>query len=71
MKRPLFEVGTLIVATRSVGRVDKGLVGIVTGIEIEQFYFWKRPLYVCAFVGNIKAVMKPSDVVVFDRGSPA
>lgn len=69
MKRSLLEVGTLIVTLKRVGAVNEGHVGIITGIRAERFLFWSRPMYVCTFVGSIKAVMKPNEVVVFDRVS--
>ena len=67
MKWPLLDIGTLVVATRNVGPVTNGQLGIVMGTQFQQSFFWKRPVYRCTFVGNIKAVMKPNEVVEFDR----
>lgn len=45
-----------------------GQVGIITGIWQQDFLFWKRPTYLCTFIGNVGLAMKPSEVEAFDHG---
>ncbi|HTN95299.1 MAG TPA: hypothetical protein VMJ33_12015 [Gallionella sp.] len=68
MKTKLFPVGTSILAIKNVGPVHDGQPGIVTGVVEVPFFFWKRPMYLCTFFGNIKVATKPNEVTEFNHG---
>jgi hypothetical protein len=68
MKTKLFPVGTHILAIKNIGPAQDGQPGIVTGVVEVPFFFWKRPMYLCTFFGNIKVAMKPNEVTEFNHG---
>jgi hypothetical protein len=68
MKQKRLPVGTLVLATRNVGPVRDGQPGIVTGVVEQRYFFWRRPFYLCTFLGNVKVAMKPNEVSDFDHG---
>ncbi len=59
-KSPLLLVGTPVLATKNIGPVEDGQPGIITGVIEVKHFFWKRPLYLCTFFGNVKVAMKPN-----------
>jgi len=69
MKQEIFPVGTPVLATKNVGLVQDGQPGIITSV-IEQrfFFFWKRPIYLCTFFGNVKVAMMANEISDFDHG---
>ena len=69
MKTELFPVGTLVLATKNIGPVQDGQPGIITGVvEQRYFFFWKRPMYLCTFFGNVKVAMMENEISDFDHG---
>ncbi len=68
MKTKPLSVGSFVVATRNVGPVQDGQPGVVTAVVEQGFAFWKRPFYLCTFIGNVKVAMKPNEVSDFEHG---
>ena len=68
MKTKLFPVGIFILAVKNIGPVRDRQPGIVTGVVEVPFFFWKRPMYLCTFFGNVKVAMKQSEVTEFNHG---
>ena len=64
----MLPVGTRIIAVRNFGRVREGMLGVITGTAEVPFFFWKRPMYLCTFVGNFPVAVKPSEIEGFDHG---
>lgn len=67
-KPPLLQVGTPVLATKNIGPVEDGQPGMITGVIEVKHFFWKRPLYLCTFFGNVKVAMKPNEVSDYNHG---
>jgi hypothetical protein len=68
MKQLAMQPGANVIAVRSVGPVAEGTPGVVTGFAEMGSLFWKRPMYMCSFLGNLKCAMKPAEIDGFEHG---
>ena len=68
MADAVFPAGTRVIALKNVGIISDGQPGIITGIFYTSFFFIKRPIYLCTFLGNMKCAMKPTEVTDHDHG---
>ena len=67
-KEALMAVGTRVLAVRTVGAVEEGQPGIVTGVTEMGKLFWKKHFYLCTFFGNVKLAMQPNEISEYDHG---
>jgi hypothetical protein len=68
MTTTLHPVGTFVLAIKKVGPISDGQPGVVTGIAEAGPVFWRRPVYLCTFLGNVKVAMNPSEVDDYAHG---
>ena len=68
MKQLVLQPGTNVIAIKGVGPVMEGTPGVVTGLAEMGSLFWKRPMYLCTFLGNVKCTMRPAEVDDFEHG---
>ncbi len=40
----------------------------MTGVVERGFAFWKRPIYLCIFFGNVKIAMEADEISDFNHG---
>jgi hypothetical protein len=64
----MLSAGTRIIATKNFGRIREGMLGVITGTAEVHFFFWKRTMYLCTFVGNFPVAAKPAEIDDFDHG---
>src|SRR4051794_1891263 len=67
MKETL-EIGARVVATKNVGPVRDGQPGIITEVVEQPFFVWRRRMYLCTFLGNVKVAMTKKEISDYDHG---
>ncbi len=59
----MLNVGSEIVAVKTVGPVQEGTRGVITAVaEAPLLIFWSRRVYLCTFPGRINVAMRPSEI---------
>lgn len=59
----VLDVGSEIIAIKTVGPVRKGTRGVVTDMTRVPFlFFWSRTVYLCTFAGNISLAARPGEI---------
>jgi hypothetical protein len=61
-------VGTPIVAVKTIGAVEAGAPGMITGAAEFPFLWWSRPFYLCTFAGGVPIAARPKEISTFDHG---
>jgi hypothetical protein len=60
-------VGTKVRALRNFGPLEKGTLGIITGVAELRFLWRSRPTYLCTFADNIKLHVRPKQIEAYEH----
>lgn len=61
--------GTKVIAVADFGPIIRGQLGVVDSLSPWAWVPWERGVYVCTFLGGIKATAKTSKIVPYGHGA--